>query len=115
MSRRLVVRLAGTPVGGLIALVAAVTRPPRRHHHAGIGKYCWRAVYSGDGFYNGSAHTNAASECFTTVKQDSQTETLSDPTGGGVVPGTQVRDNATVTGIPTARRRVVRSRSSLRA
>ena len=30
-----------------------------------IGKYCWRAVYSGDGFYNGSDHTNATDECFT--------------------------------------------------
>jgi uncharacterized repeat protein (TIGR01451 family) len=30
-----------------------------------VGTYCWRAVYSGDAFYNGSNHTNATSECFT--------------------------------------------------
>ncbi len=36
-----------------------------------IGKYCWRAEYSGDSFYLPSSHTNATTECFTTVKQPS--------------------------------------------
>jgi hypothetical protein len=63
-----------------------------------VGKYCWRAVYSGDGFYNGSSHTNTGTECFTTVKQPSNTATLSDPTGGNVVPGSSVTDTATITG-----------------
>ena len=68
-------------------------------HTTAIGKYCWRAVYSGDGFYNGSTHTNAARSASRPRSRTPETDTLSDPTGGGVVPGTQVRDNATVTGI----------------
>src|SRR5205814_996643 len=63
-----------------------------------IGKYCWRAVYSGDGFYNGSSHTDSTSECFTTVKQPSSTDTTASPTGLNVVPGTSATDTATVTG-----------------
>src|SRR5207247_2156767 len=59
---------------------------------------CWRAEYSGDGFYLPSSHTNATTECFATVKQPSTTATTSDPTGGGVVPGTSVTDTATVSG-----------------
>ena len=48
--------------------VTGVTTP----NDLAIGQYCWRAVYSGDGFYNGSTHTgNVAGECFTTVKQPS--------------------------------------------
>ncbi len=64
-----------------------------------IGKYCWRAEYSGDSFYLASSHTNATTECFTTVKQPSTTVTTATPTGGNVVPGTSVSDSATVTGI----------------
>src|SRR5262249_41708849 len=63
-----------------------------------VGQYCWRAVYSGDAFYLGSTHTNAVSECFTTVKQASSTTTLSSPTGANVTPGTSVTDTATVSG-----------------
>ncbi|HKA03767.1 MAG TPA: hypothetical protein VKD67_05540, partial [Acidimicrobiales bacterium] len=64
-----------------------------------IGKYCWRAEYSGDSFYNPSTHTNSTTECFTTVKQPSATDTTSSPTGGSQVPGTPASDSATVTGI----------------
>jgi uncharacterized repeat protein (TIGR01451 family) len=63
-----------------------------------VGTYCWRAEYSGDGFYNGSAHTNSGSECFTVAKQPSSTDTSSSPSGGNVVPGTSVSDQATVSG-----------------
>src|SRR5262249_20904802 len=55
-------------------------------------------VYSGDGFYTGSNHTNAVSECFTVAKLTSTTATLSSPTGNNVVPGTSVTDTATVSG-----------------
>ena len=44
-------------------------------------------------------HTNAASECFTTTKNPSTPTTASTPTGGNVVPGTQVSDTATITGV----------------
>src|SRR5438552_2212608 len=60
---------AGTAVvrvnGG--ATQAAVTGATTRNYNS-IGQYCWRAVYSGDGFYNGSPHTGSvAAECFTAV------------------------------------------------
>ncbi len=54
--------------------------------------------YSGDGSYLPSSHTDAAGECFTTVKQPSHTVTLSFPTGGNVPAGSPVTDVATVTG-----------------
>src|SRR5207237_116550 len=63
-----------------------------------VGTYCWRAEYSGDGFYNPSSHTNATTECFTVVKQPSSTATTSSPTGGNVVPGSSASDTATVSG-----------------
>src|SRR4029453_1946569 len=59
----------------------------------------WRAEYEGDTFYNASSFTNATDECFTVVKQPSLTDTLADPTGGNVAPGTTVHDTATVTGV----------------
>ena len=62
-----------------------------------IGKYCWRAAYSGDANYDPASHTDASDECFTTVGQ-STVETTSSPTGGGVTPGTSVTDSATVSG-----------------
>ena len=86
----------GTKVGGTKALVAGSVTSDASTNTTAIGKYCWRAEYSGDAFYNGSSHTNSTSECFTTVKQNSSTATTSSPTGGGVVPGTSVSDSATV-------------------
>ena len=66
-----------------------------------IGKYCWRAVYSGDSVYFGSTHTgNVASECFTTVKVNPTVATLSSTTASTVVPGTSVTDTVTVSGGP---------------
>ncbi len=89
----------GTQVGANpVALAAGVATSVASTNTATVGKYCWRAEYSGDAFYNGSSHTNATSECFTTVKQPSNTATGSNPTGGGVVPGTSVTDTATITG-----------------
>ncbi len=53
--------------------------------------------------YSSGSHTNTTSECFTTVKQPSATATTSSPTGGGVLPGASVTDQATVSGSgPTA-------------
>jgi hypothetical protein len=60
--------------------------------------YCWRAEYTPDTtFYSASSHTNATTECFTTVVQASQTDTASTPSANNVVPGTSVSDTATVT------------------
>jgi hypothetical protein len=63
-----------------------------------IGKYCWRAEYSGDSTYGATSHTNSTTECFTTVKQPSTTVTSASPSGDSVVPGTSVSDTATVSG-----------------
>jgi hypothetical protein len=62
-----------------------------------IGKYCWRAEYSGSALYDPSNHTDSTHECFTTVKQPSSTDTLSSPNGDTTV-GASVSDTATVTG-----------------
>ena len=74
----------GSQIGAAVSLAAGGGSPPTATAQSilaaanqtnAIGKYCWRAVYSGDGFYNGSNHTNAETECFTTVKQPSSTAT----------------------------------------
>jgi hypothetical protein len=99
---------AGSQVGSPVNLVATNPQvdPPTASatssattNTTAIGKYCWRAEYSGDSFYNSSSHTNATSECFTTVKQPSTTATTSNPNSTSIMPGTSVTDTATVTGI----------------
>src|SRR5262245_60094787 len=62
------------------------------------GKHCWRAEYSGDGFYLPSSHSDNTSECFNPARQPSSTTTLSSQTGANVPPGTSVTDTATVSG-----------------
>ncbi len=89
----------GTPAAGEDLNAAGVAQSESTDNTLTIGKYCWRAEYSGDSFYLASSHTNATTECFTTVKQPSTTVTTATPTGGNVVPGTSVSDSATVTGI----------------
>src|SRR5438045_496263 len=63
-----------------------------------VGTYCWRAEYSGDGFYIPSSHTNATPKSspfpYTTLFRS----TTSSPTGGNVVPGSSASDTATVSG-----------------
>jgi hypothetical protein len=63
---------AGTQVGvaktlsGGQATSDAVTGATTPNNNA-VGTYCWRAEYSGDTFYNSSTHTNATTECFSTL------------------------------------------------
>ena len=54
---------SGAQVGGAVPVAAGGGSPPTATAQSElaaanqtnvIGKYCWRAVYSGDGFYNGS-------------------------------------------------------------
>src|SRR5262249_35349252 len=91
----------GTKVGATKTLVngSATSDQTASADTLAIGKYCWRAEYSGDGFYNDSKHTNSTTECFTTVKQDSGTTTHSSTTSNTVGPGTTVSDTASVAGI----------------
>src|SRR5262249_60819271 len=65
-----------------------------------IGKYCWRAEYSGNGFYNDSKHTNSTTECFTTGEQASLTHSTSSPLGRMVISGNHTSDAATETPVP---------------
>ena len=89
---------AGAQVGANpVVLSAGVATSVASTNTATVGKYCWRAEYSGDGFYSTSSHTNATSECFTTVKQPSNTATNSSP-GGDVAFGSSVKDVATISG-----------------
>ena len=88
----------GTPLVGETLNAAGVATSEASTNTTAIGKYCWRAEYSGDSFYDPSSHTNTTTECFTTVKQPSTTVTTSSPTGTGVFPGTSVSDSATVSG-----------------
>ncbi len=93
----------GAKVGATKALSGGSATSDASANTTAVGTYCWRAEYSGDGFYNSSTHTNKTTECFTTVKQPSATATTSSPTGGGVLPGASVTDQATVSGSgPTA-------------
>ena len=87
----------GTPAAGETLAAGSVSSDSTANTTA-IGKYCWRAEYSGDAFYNPSSHTNSESECFTTLKQDSHTTTTSSPTGGNVLPGSSATDHAIVAG-----------------
>src|SRR5205823_3318834 len=58
----------GTKVGATKTLANGSASSDATANTTAIGKYCWRAEYSGDGFYNPSSHTNSTSECFTTAK-----------------------------------------------
>jgi hypothetical protein len=61
------------------------------------GKYCWRAEYSGDGFYAADDHTNGDigvnGECFVVCGADMNTEAS---TNSQVLPGVPVTDDANV-------------------
>jgi hypothetical protein len=57
----------GTPPEGETLNASGVAQSESTSNTLTIGTYCWRAEYSGDGFYLASAHTNATTECFTTV------------------------------------------------
>lgn len=96
----------GTPASGETLNASGVATSESSANTTAIGKYCWRAEYSGDAFYVSSSHTNGLTattggvtpECFETLKQPSNTATDANPDGSAVVPGTSVTDTATVTG-----------------
>jgi hypothetical protein len=64
----------GTPAAGETLNGSGVAVSESTNNTNTIGKYCWRAEYSGDGFYLTSSHTNGLTvatggvtpECFTT-------------------------------------------------
>jgi hypothetical protein len=63
----------GTPAAGETLNASGVATSESTANTTTLGKYCWRAEYSGDGFYLTSSHTNALTaaaggvtpECFT--------------------------------------------------
>ena len=89
---------AGTKIGATKTLSGGAATSDATTNTTAIGKYCWRAEYSGDAFYTASTHTNATTECFTTVKQPSTTATTSNPTGGNLALGVSATDGAVVSG-----------------
>jgi hypothetical protein len=89
---------AGSQIGSAVTLDGAgQATSASTTNTTTIGTYCWRAEYSGDSVYLASSHTNATTECFTTVKQPSNTSTSSSEQGV-ILPGASVTDTATVTG-----------------
>jgi hypothetical protein len=90
---------AGTQVGAVKPLDSnGQATSDATSNTTAIGTYCWRAEYGGSNTYLASSHTNSTTECFTTVKQPSQTVTTSNPTGdvsNGL--GSTATDTATVT------------------
>lgn len=64
---------AGTQIGGAVQLVNGSATSAATTNTTTLGKYCWRAVYSGDAVYNGSDHTDATGECFTVRNSASAT------------------------------------------
>ncbi|MGB7209429.1 MAG: hypothetical protein WBD27_12265, partial [Pyrinomonadaceae bacterium] len=89
---------AGTQIGAAKALVAGTATSDATTNTSTPGEYCWRAEYAGNAVYDPSSHTNATTECFTVVKRIPELSSTSNPTGTGVIPGTSVVDNATVSG-----------------
>jgi hypothetical protein len=67
----------GTQIGTAVSLVPGPVTPGGATATASTstsapgtlagGTYCWRAVYSGNGFYAPAEHTNDTTECFTVV------------------------------------------------
>ncbi len=92
----------GTHIGSAVTLSggSATSAATSSAQTLGIGLYCWRAEYTPGAHspYLATSHTNGTTECFTTVKQPSSTDTTADPTGGSIVPGTSASDSATVSG-----------------
>jgi len=58
---------SGTQVGGVKTLSSGQATSDATTNTSAVGTYCWRAEYSGDNFYNASTHTDATSECFSTL------------------------------------------------
>src|SRR5262249_59751729 len=58
---------AGTAIGSAKTLSSGQATSDATTNTTAVGTYCWRAEYSGDGFYNTSSHTNATTECFSTL------------------------------------------------
>ncbi|MEN3340634.1 MAG: hypothetical protein V7644_38 [Actinomycetota bacterium] len=100
----------GTKIGATETLDAAgKATSDASTNTTAIGTYCWRAEYSGDGFYNSSSHTNSTTECFTTAQLTPTVTTVihagagaADAAGaaaiGTALSGSTVHDEATVAG-----------------
>jgi uncharacterized repeat protein (TIGR01451 family) len=88
----------GTQIGGAVPVVSGQATSASTQSTTGVGTYCWRAEYAGDGFYGPASHTNSTTECFTTTAQSSAITTRSSTTDTNVAPGASVTDTATVAG-----------------
>src|SRR5262249_20081435 len=82
----------GTQVGDSVTLADGKASSATTTSTLVVGTYCWRAVYSGDSLYGTSSDSDAATECFTVVKQDATIGSQSAPAS------LSVTDTATVAG-----------------
>ncbi|MCY4727891.1 hypothetical protein NYO98_16515 [Nocardioides sp. STR2] len=94
---------AGTSVGSTNLPAAATTYPVTvvspTAYVTSAGRYCWRAVFSGDSANGIPGSSDAsASECFTV---DPVTPTLATTAGADVNLGSPVTDTATLSGLAT--------------
>ncbi|HEV8361562.1 MAG TPA: Ig-like domain-containing protein, partial [Candidatus Thermoplasmatota archaeon] len=86
----------GTQVGPAVDVGDSTVTSGISNATTTVGKYCWRAAYSGDVNYEPKTHTNAGSECFTTIKGDICTERPDDPLCALVGPASCVAVGADV-------------------
>lgn len=57
--------MAGAQIGGAIDLIGGTATSAATTDTNVVGKYCWRAEYSGDALYPAIAYTDSAASCFT--------------------------------------------------
>lgn len=88
----------GSQVGSPIALVNGNATSPATTATSSVGRYCWRAQYSGDAIYAASTHTNGTTECFDVAKRDPSIQTTASATGIEQQPGVSVSDTALLSG-----------------
>jgi len=87
----------GTQIGAAVVLNASgQATSASTTNTTTVGRYCWRAEYSGDANYFAGTHTNSSSECFTTAKLTPEITTDPKPDAANV--GDPIYDTATVTG-----------------
>jgi uncharacterized repeat protein (TIGR01451 family) len=90
----------GSQVGGTVAVTTSAnggTATSAGYSPAAAGKYCFRAEYTPNAAsqYLAASHTNATTECFTVVKNDTSITTAADQT---ITVGADISDSATLSG-----------------
>jgi hypothetical protein len=92
---------AGTKIGETKTLVDGSATSDATTNTNTVGKYCWRAEYSGNVFYFPSSHTNDTTECFTvgdtTTSSSNQSWVPNDTGTVAATGGTPLNGTLTIT------------------